>query len=208
MRLVATVSADIADALAREKERLASVTTAAVNRAAVGLRDGIRDQMRSSFTGDRLPRAVRARTYPEGRRSVGAAGLVWIAVPWINAHIEGAVITADTGRYLAIPLPEAEARGYDRQAEDRSTMGRFAKGSGGGNAMVAAAVRDFGKLSFIPTAGGGVLVARQGRQQIPLFALRRMVRLPARLDIARLSAEWLRRLADDIAAAYADGSHE
>lgn len=103
---------ELAKFLAGAKVRLAEAVTKAVNRAAIGLRDQVRGQVQSHFKGDKLAKAVRSRTYPQGRRSgVSAAGLVYIAADWIETHIHGATISAKEG-YMAIPLPEAEARGY------------------------------------------------------------------------------------------------
>lgn len=105
---------------------------------------------------------------------------------------------------MAIPLPEAEARGYDRAEVDRSSFGRFSKGSGAGDAMIAAAVRDFGKLAFVPSPGGGVLVAKSKGKTIPLFALRQQVQIKKSIDVTGPAADWLNRLGEDIAADLGD----
>lgn len=224
-RVYATLSGNLTEFLKGERTEAAKIITAAVNRAATGLRDELRKQVKANFrrtgrmqraAGQNFVKTVRARMYPVGRKSMGAAGLVYFTASFMAAHIQGATIKAQGGRWLIIPLPEAVRRGYDMQEGDRSTFGRFTKGSNAGNANVAAATRDFGPLAFIQLPGGRALLAgnparqnAKGRKSftgtklggalVPLFILVPQVRLKPRIDVDGPARKALDRLYRDIA---------
>lgn len=229
MRLIVEVRGNAAAFLAGERTRLATEITEAVNFAGASLRDELRGQVRVRFKrgprrkGRNLEKAVRARTYPEGRRgrSLGPASLVWI--PWepIEIHERGGTIRGKP--YLAIPTPEAVKLGLAENQERRGDLGRFRRGSQAKRAQVEAAARRFGgSVRTIPAGRGMLLLGidpetgrgaglrvtktfrnragrRRARDFVPLFVLVRQTRLRPRIDIDGPAARWSARLHADIA---------
>lgn len=221
------ISGNLGGFLEGERTEMASRITDAVNRASMGLRDELRQQVRQNFRragrrqragGQNFEKTVRARIYPEGKKSMGAAGLVYFTAKFMATHIEGGTIRAQGGRWMLIPLPEAERRGYDMAAGERSSFGRFSKGSKAGNAQVSMAVHDFGPLAFIKLDGGKAMLAgnpaRQGARGqkthrgsslggtplVPLFLLVPQIRLKPRIDLDGAARRHLDRLYRDIAS--------
>lgn len=190
----ARVDGDLAVILGDAYATLAAEVTAAVSKAGTALRDQLRGQISSNFRtagvgaragGQNMVNAVRSKTYPErGRASARAAAVVSIGIPWIRAFTDGATITPH-GAYLVIPTAEAEARGFDRQADQRSSFGKFSTGNRAGDANIAAATRALGPLRLVKLANGNaILVARQpGGPGVVLFVLVRQVSLRPRLDV-------------------------
>ena len=126
-------------------------------------------------------------------------------------------MTAKTGKFLAIPAPDAGGRQVSR---------RRGKGSTGNGLTPAAWERETGvKLRFVPTRTGGLLVAdafyrRQasryqgrktfrpiresgpdkGRKFVVIFILVRQAKLRKRLDIDATAKRWADRVPGAIAA--------
>lgn len=152
LQLVARAEVQLDRVVAAARDQAAQDVTGAINRAALLLRDRLRDQVRRVFgrTRDRAARrtqnlanAVRAKLYPRdsgrGRHSLGAKGLVYMRVPWIELHITGGTINAAPEKWLAIPTAEAEKRGLARTIEERGAGGRFVAGSRAKVARIALA---------------------------------------------------------------------
>lgn len=125
--------------------------------AFAGLSQGVRDALKKPFT-DLMKRETRAfekaaeaatasaglgrltktwnsKTYPEGRDSLNAAGLIWSKAPLaMKAFTEGVVIKGKGGGWLAIPTPEvARLRGESRDGGNRRqriTPGGFERATG------------------------------------------------------------------------------
>ena len=139
----------------------------------------------------------------------------------MRAHVEGASIRAAGGRWLVIPLPAAEKLGFDKQAENRGSFGRFAAGSKAGDANIAKAERKFGPLAPVRATGGRVLLVARPKSapkrrrsatpsrfsdgSIPLFLLTPAVKLRSRLDLKAPSDRAFSKLADRVQAAIDRG---
>lgn len=94
-------------------------------------------------------------------------------------HERGAVITPRTSQYLTIPLPAAlDSRGVPLRKSARDWQNTFVRRSKRGNLLI---------------------FQKQGREIIPLYALKKSVRIPARLDFGRTFNAGLDRLGDEVA---------
>jgi hypothetical protein len=104
------VIGDLRKALAAEAEAGARAVTEAVRAEAEALKLELRSQVTGAGLGGRLANTWRSKLYPEGRESLGSAGVVWTKAPAIIDALErGGVIRGRTG-WLAIPLPAAPRR--------------------------------------------------------------------------------------------------
>lgn len=109
-----------AEGLAAEIEKeLARDVTASVREGTETLKGLLRGATEQAFKGNRLPKAWRAKVYPQGQNSVDAAGVVSVrgkAAEIIETALKATVIRARGGRWLAIPTEAAGKFGLKRGA--------------------------------------------------------------------------------------------
>lgn len=223
MRLITTLTGNLAGYLQGERDRIAEAITRAVNDEGIRLRDELRAQVDAAGLGTGLSKAFRHEVYPKGRKSFSPAALVYSKAARLHAAFEdGPTIRANNAAWLVLPLPAAEALGFaDRpQGRKNSARSRRARWSN-----VEAAIRRYGRLDFVPLDGGdrALLVARglsRARQRglkrsltrrgaeavastvgesVPLFLLLRQVRIRKRLDIKAAGDRALDRLHSRVA---------
>jgi hypothetical protein len=114
MRFGSALEGNLEEFMGAELAAQRRAITRAVKEASEEIKTGWRAQIRRAGLSTRLANAVRAETYPRGRLSRGAAGLVFVragkqgqigsAVAALQNLSQGAVITpGGGGRYLAIP---------------------------------------------------------------------------------------------------------
>jgi hypothetical protein len=211
---------DVALLMAREVQTAQRAASTAMTRASTGLKEDWRAQIRAAGLGRRLANAVRGVSYPRGRASLGAAGLVYAtpaslsaqaagrtqgsAPAILSAFDRGASIDSDDGFWLAIPTPAA-GRGVRGR---RMTPGAWERRHGL-------------RLSMVPATADGpaLLVARarvdsrgravrsrsktgRGVQSVVVFILVPRVRLPRRLDLDRDARAWQGRVPGLLADAW------
>lgn len=199
--------------LARIKKSLKRYMTLAAADAGAWTREVLQRQAaafmqagRSGGRGQDPIRSIRLTIYPKTGDSIGAAAEIRFAANWWRAHVEGPeVITAGSGRWLAIPLPAAIDMKLDR------SMSRG--GTAGARLMKRSSIPQ--GLRFVPLDGGrrGLLVLDTGsryvkkrgaaerfksadRRQgpgVPLFLLVRSVRLPKRINVKKAEQDGYRR---------------
>lgn len=199
------------EGLAKDLEAdLAAATTAGVRVGTHLLKDDVREETQIALPGgNRLPKAWRAKVYPEQGNSVDAAGVVSVrgsAAQLIDAFSRGVTIRANGGRWLAVPTREAGRFGLkagrggfgttvnSRGARERVTPAGFERRSGL-------------KLRFVPGRGNraflvvdqaqltrGIAVPYRGKgrgsrlygpagQTMVIFILVPQVKLKKRLDL-------------------------
>jgi hypothetical protein len=109
-RITAAAFGELDQYMREEVEAARRAVEIGVTRAAVGLKQDWRDELRRAGLGDKLPNAIRERIYPND--GIDAAGVVRAtgAAGAIIAHTRGAVITAKEADALAIPT-EAAGKG-------------------------------------------------------------------------------------------------
>ncbi len=223
-----------------EGRDLAIAITKATHARGRELRDALRAQVRTNFSrvpsswrpkdarGQNLEKAVRHRTYPSSRATLGPASLVFI--PWRLAEMwTGATtIRAAGGKWLAIPTKEAFRRGYATAEESRGARGKFEGGSRARASRIDRAIRSFGaggvKLRFVKTGPDTAIIGidaedaaelgikgarkrvgakgvRRRTRLVPLFLLVRQVTLRQRLTIEPLAETAMQNLYSDIEVA-------
>ena len=113
MQIVAQVNGDLKALLLTAQNQIADALRAGVSTASTNLQAVLRGQVRDAGLGAGLEKAWRLQLYPVGKRSLRPAGLVYSKATALHAAFEnGAVIRANKARFLAIPLPAAEAMGF------------------------------------------------------------------------------------------------
>jgi hypothetical protein len=192
----------------RDSEAIA--IQAGVSVAAEGLRDELRDQVAAAGMGDRLGRAIGAKTYPSRGGSLDAAGLVYPRGPKAEkifaAFNEGVTITANGKKFLAIPTKEAGRawrNGKARPGEFQERTGiklHFVALKNGNAVLVGDSIK--------ARSGRGRRAATRGRRKqgravesVVFFVLIRSVKVPRRLDFETAAKKWADRIPDLIDAA-------
>lgn len=196
LNIVVTVENDVPRRMGTRVARMERAVKTAVAGATLQLKTAWRQDVAAKL-GARLGNAVRAEVYPEGQDSLNAAGLVFTRAPKvIGAHERGAVIRAQSGTYLAIPLPAA-GPGRLTPAEWQFRTGRKLQlvPAGPGRRYPMLVTAGGARLN---TGGRAVASKRRRRKDgvltgettIPVFVLVRQVKLPKRLNLkaAALSA--------------------
>jgi hypothetical protein len=189
----------------RDAQVAVSATIGSAGRA---LQAGWRAQVLSAAFGQRLANTIRAKLYPKGRPSLGAASLVWTKAPEIvHAHDAGVLIRSKDAFWLAIPQPAAgslpgNARMTPLAFERRTGLRlRFVYRRGRPSLLVV----DDARIS-----SAGRAVANRGKRRkdgiltgattVVVFVLVPQVKLPKRLDLERLARATAERLPRLLAA--------
>ncbi len=168
--------------------------TGAVNSAGIALKMNWRQQIVGSGLGQRLANAVRSETYPKGKKSLGAAALVYSKAPKLHAaHDAGPTIRARDGFWLAIPFPAAGLGRFGRKMtpamwEQKTGLKLQMVLRRGKNPLLVTSGRlSVGKTNMgqARRRGGkrrkdGILT---GETSIPIFTLVPQVKLPKRLSL-------------------------
>lgn len=110
MKLGMKVIGEIRKDLVRFDLQLSRATKGAMVEASNGLKNELRADIRRAFPGTRtFPNSWRGAVYPKSGDSKNAAASVWSEAPHIvSAFDKGTVIRARRGKYLAVPLPQAQ----------------------------------------------------------------------------------------------------
>lgn len=202
MRLSVAIQGDLKDFLEGELTDLAREVREAVNAAAEGLRDELREQVRAAGLGAGLEKAWRSEVYPKGRtRTLKPAGLVYSKATVLHqAYIEGPTIVAG-GKYLVIALPEAVRMGFGYASDlPRGNRG-IPAGARRKYSQLGRAIAQLGKenLRVVPGHKLGRLVvlyekptrSKTKPAPMPLFVLVRSVRVRKALDLDGPAEKWL-----------------
>lgn len=203
MRLSVAVQGNLTGFLDGELTELARDVREAVNTAAEGLRDELRDQVRAAGLGPGLEKAWRAEVYPKGRsKTLRPAGLVYSKATVLHqAYITGAVIVAGR-QYLTIALPAAVAMGFGYSADlPRGNRG-IPAGAKRKYSQLGAAIARLGEanLKMVPGKKAGtvvVLYVKPGGSKkakaapVPLFVLVRTTKVRKALDLDGPAEKWL-----------------
>lgn len=211
---------DVRALLSGTEVQVAKSVTAGMRDVTEGLKQDLRDDVVAAGLGKRLSNTWRGLTFPKTGDSTEASAYLYSnAAKLIDAFDRGVTITTKTGKYLAIPTPDAGVR----QISKRRT-----KGSTNNGLTPAAWERETGvKLRFVPSKSGGVLVAdafyrRQaaryqgrksfraiqeagptsGRKFVVIFILVRQAKLRKRLDVEATAKQWAERVPGAIAAKW------
>lgn len=179
MRLEMTLQGKLGEYLEKEYQNCAHAVTTGVKIATNGLKNSLRNQVKSSGLSGRLANTWRGDIYPKAKNSISVAGVVYTKAPKIMQGFEyQTVIRGRNGLWLAIPTPAIgkKARGK------RMTPALYEKWKG---------VR----LHFIYRANGvSLLVHEQKRKTIIAFILVPQVKMPKLINFAGESEKWQARV--------------
>lgn len=187
MRINVTVEGNLKDLMAKEYLAGERAVTGAMRSAAVKLKANWRGQVASSLSA-RLGGAVRSEAYPRSGESLNAAALVYTKSPKIiDAFERGALIRAESGIWLAIPLPSAgksARRGRITPGEWEQRTGRrlkfiYRRGRTGLLVDDGTVRRD----RILDRKGFSKRATGFRSRTVPIFALVRQVKLPKRLNL-------------------------
>lgn len=120
MRLSVQVTGDFGQIVAAQVDRLSDGLKAAVQGVAQNAQRKLRGQVQAAGLGEGLAKAWRTEIYPQGKRTLRPAGLVYSKSAILHeAFIEGATVLPRRGRYLVLPLAGAIARGFGTTDRNR-----------------------------------------------------------------------------------------
>jgi len=194
---------DIKKAMREEYQAGEKAVKTAMSVAGKGIQAGWRGQIAAAGLGARLPRTIRTRAYPIGENSMNAAAVVWANAPEIiGAFDRGATIRSRDGFWLAIPTPEAGAKGMGRKRitpggyEQRTGLRlRFVYRSNGPSLLVAdgARINTRGRavMSRAKVRADGI---QRGAVTAIIFWLVPQVTLRKRLNLSRDIDTWANRV--------------
>jgi hypothetical protein len=187
---------------------VARSVTAAMRRAADGMKGDLRADVLDAGLGQRLANTWRGKTFPESGASIEAAAFVWSKAPNIvDAFDRGVTIRSSRGFWLAIPTPAAGKTGFTSTgARKRITPGGWERRTG----MRLRFVYRRGRPSLL-VAGEARMTRRglaaksrskSGRGQVTaiIFLLVPQVTLRKRLDIEATATRWAARVPGLIAS--------
>ncbi|MCA3793298.1 MAG: hypothetical protein IOC66_13510 [Burkholderia sp.] len=176
-----------------------------IAQSTVSLKGLLRGQITGAQLGGRLAGSIRSEVYPKGKPSMNAAGLVFSKAPKIiDAFDKGPLIRAESGLWLAIPLPNIGKGPRGRKL----TPGEWEKRTGRQLRFVYRRGRTALLVDEGKKAPGNVFVRRRTRggtrlmeprtfknRIVPIFTLVPQVKLRKRLDIARAATQATQNLA-------------
>jgi hypothetical protein len=187
VKITVKVEGNLKDLMASEYLAGERAVTGAMRAASARLKANWRGQV-SAALGSRLGGAVRGQAYPASGESMKAAALVYTKAPKIiDAFEKGAIIRAQSGIWLAIPLPAAgkgSRRGRITPGEWEQRTGRrlrFVYRRGRTGLLV-----DEGRVSrdrILDRNGFSKRTTSFRNRTVPIFALVRQVKLPKRLNL-------------------------
>lgn len=200
MHIGAAIEGDLRKIMAREVSVLAAGIKAGTVKAADGLKEKLRAQVRAAGLSTPVEKAWQSKVYPKGE-SMGAAGYVYSKAKRIHAAFDvGGDLRPKNGEWLVIPLPAARKLkldvSYQRSKGSRprhwsdveAAVARFGALRrvmlpGGRMLLVADRVTASGARRKVRTTREGARVQGLGNVSMPLFLLVKRVRLGRRLDI-------------------------
>lgn len=189
MRLTTALKGNLRTELAALGREVRDAANHAVKDQTDALKGDIRRKVVRAKLGNKLAKTWRSKFYNDT-----PAGFIWSKAPALmNSFIDGAVIRAKNGRYLAIPTDFAPKRGSDRKKitpknwpSNRFGPLVFVAGKGGRPAMLVSTVvvsDKTGKARKARTLKSGNLSG--GAQSVPMFWLVPQVKIKKRFSIER-----------------------
>jgi hypothetical protein len=202
------VVGDLRKALEADAKAGARAVTRSIKAETDALKLELRGQVTGAGLGARLANTWRGKVYPEGRESLGSAGIVWTKAPSIiDAFERGALIRGRTG-WLAIPLPAAPRRVLGT----RVTPGNLEKAwnirlrmvyrRGKPSLLVSELRASRGKRGGFRAPTDAARRAGRGLASVPLFVLLPAVKAKKLLSVRQAGERALRRLPGRIVTAW------
>ena len=209
MRFKAAISGSLIELMKKEIAAAESAVTSGVKQVTDGIKLNLRQQVLSAGLGRGLSMAWQSKMYPQGKKSIKAAGYIYSKAPdVIYAFSYGVVIKSSKGLFLAIPTPAAPKRGSDGKRISPSnfpeaSLGklRFVYRPGRVSLLVVDDLRaKGGKRGGFGKASNSAIVKGRGVTTVVMFLLVPQVSLKKRLDIESAVGKWEPRLPDAVLA--------
>ncbi|MFN3349064.1 DUF6441 family protein [Pseudorhodoplanes sp.] len=201
---------DLTRGLKSAEGDVARSVTAAMRRAAEGMKGDLRADVLDAGLGQRLANTWRGRTFPENGASIEAAAFVWSKAPNIvDAFDRGVTIRSNRGFWLAIPTPAAGKMGLTSTGARKRIMPggwerrtgmrlRFVYRRGAPSLLVAdnarLTKRGLARANTGRSRGGATYTRLAGRSTVVVFILVSQVTLRRRLDIDGIAQRWAARV--------------
>lgn len=201
---------DLTRGLTAAEGDVARSVTAAMRRAAEGMKGDLRADVLDAGLGQRLANTWRGKTFPESGASIEAAAFVWSKAPNIvDAFDRGVTIRSSRGFWLAIPTAAAGKTGLTPTgARKRITPGgwerrtgmrlRFVYRRGAPSLLVAdnarLTKRGLARANTGRSRSGATYTRLAGRSTVVVFILVPQVTLRKRLDIDGVAQRWAARV--------------
>lgn len=181
-----------------------------ISQSTLSLKSLLRGQVTGAQLGGRLAGSIRSEVYPKGKPSMNAAGLVFSKAPKIiDAFDTGPLIRAQSGIWLAIPLPNIGKGPRGKKL----TPGEWEKRTGRQLRFIYRRGRTALLVDEGKKAPGNVFVRRRTRRGtmlmeprtfknriVPIFTLVPQVKLRKRLNILGAANQATNGLASAIVA--------
>lgn len=181
-----------------------------ISQSTLSLKSLLRGQVTGAQLGGRLAGSIRSEVYPKGKPSMNAAGLVFSKAPKIiDAFDTGPLIRAQSGIWLAIPLPNIGKGPRGKKL----TPGEWEKRTGRQLRFIYRRGRTALLVDEGKKAPGNVFVRRRTRRGtmlmeprtfknriVPIFTLVPQVKLRKRLNIRGAANQATNGLASAIVA--------
>lgn len=181
-----------------------------ISQSTLSLKSLLRGQVTGAQLGGRLAGSIRSEVYPKGKPSMNAAGLVFTKAPKIiDAFDTGPLIRAQSGIWLAIPLPNIGKGPRGKKL----TPGEWEKRTGRQLRFIYRKGRTALLVDEGKKAPGNVFVRRRTRRGtmlmeprtfknriVPIFTLVPQVKLRKRLNILGAANQATNGLASAIVA--------
>ena len=107
MRIGVAITGDLRKIMQEEVKNIGDAARKSITESTTGLKEDLRNEVRSAGMGNRLATTWRSKFYPNAA-PMDSAGLVYSKAPKIiDAHGRGVTIRAKGGKYLAIPTDAA-----------------------------------------------------------------------------------------------------
>ena len=192
MRLEAAITGNLHEFMKRQGDAAATAVTAGVRDVALAVKADLRQQVVSAGLGDKMAKTWKTLFYPNGRKSISAAGLVYADMPKvIRAFNDGSLINGKNGNFLAVPTEACPKRGIGGKRISPSTFPEYSLGKlrfvyrpGRVSLLVVDGLRaGTGKRGGFRKASDRALRTGRGLTTVVMFFLVPQVKMRKRLDV-------------------------
>lgn len=179
MRLKAALQGSLSEYLQHEYRQGAEAVTIGIKTATNGLKMSMRGQVRSAGLGIRLANTWRGDVYPQTKKSISAAGVIYTKAQKIMSGFEyQSTIHSSQSFWLAIPTPAVKKRISGKRMTP--ALYECSKGI---------------RLRFVYRPhGASLLVHEQKRKTIIAFWLVPQVKMPKLINFETESQKWQNKL--------------
>lgn len=218
MRLEAAISGNLPAFMKRQTAAAEAAVTAGVREVSNAVCEDLKTQVVTAGLGSNLAKTWKTLFYPERKKSIAAAGLVYADSPKvIRAFNDGTLIKSSHGLYLAIPTDAAPKRGIRGKRISPSTFPEYSLGKlrfvyrpGRVSLLVVDGLRaGTGKRAGFRKASAAALKSGRGVATVVMFFLVPQAKMPKKLDVLKVADQHRNELGQAILDNWQDeDSHD